>query len=196
MLHRPGGWRTPATGCWAQSWAFIVGGLGQGCDSARVQIQHMQLERAANARDIGQGFTVWADAGRDVVVAAERHALGIAPTDPHFVNLGDSTTIADKVQALPIWAKVASVSMPLFCIKRRGWPPWASIRYSCDKPSRLKVTANWLPSGDHAGHCWSPGNWPQCAAGHWPHRAHTPPACAIQTTHRPAACRWATKRGK
>src|SRR5437763_15408597 len=49
-----------------------------------------------------------------------------------------------------------SVSMPLDCVRRFASPPAALIVYSCEPPSRVRVTASVRPSGDHAGALFEP----------------------------------------
>src|SRR3954447_20835790 len=51
----------------------------------------------------------------------------------------------------PSGAYTGSVSMPADCVKRCGSPPPELMVYSCEPPSRLRVTASVRPSGDQAG---------------------------------------------
>ncbi len=50
----------------------------------------------------------------------------------------------------PSGENAGSVSVLCDCVRRRGSPPLALIRYSCEPPSRDSVTARLRPSGDQA----------------------------------------------
>ena len=56
----------------------------------------------------------------------------------------------------PSGEKTGSVSILEEEVKRLGSPPLASIKNSCEPPSRLKVTASVLPSGAQLGALFDP----------------------------------------
>jgi len=82
--------------------AFVGVGVGNGGDRARAQVHDVQLEGAADARDVGHPAAVGTQRGRNVVVAREGHALDVAAAHGHFVNLRRAAAVAYEIDAAAV----------------------------------------------------------------------------------------------
>ena len=70
----------------------------------------------------------------------------VSATDLAAVAVGASVWV-------PLFLFMAGVLMSgtVYAVSRRGWPPLASMAYTCALPERDSVATTWRPSGDQEG---------------------------------------------
>ena len=105
---------------------------------------------------LGSAIALWIGARRPRASAMLGGGVfGLAVVSMHYLGMaafaveGVIHWSAAYVAASVVGAVLLGASA--FEVTRRAGPPWASIIYSWDEPSRLRVTARLRPSGDQAG---------------------------------------------